>query len=125
MLRECRRVLRPGGRLAVLAIETGAGLSTHQELRAADLGPSQVRADAPLVELARMVGFTTRVVEDVTSAFRVTVTSMSSVLYAHEEKLRDLDGDEAFEEQLAQKAQMLEGIDAGLLVRTLVIADRD
>ena len=77
MLRECRRVLKREGRLAVLVIETMPGLSEGQTEAATDLGPSAVGADESLEEMARMVGFEVQYVEDVTHQFETTAARCS------------------------------------------------
>ena len=44
MLRECRRVLKPGSRSAGYVIHTPRGLTEAGERRATELGPSDVAA---------------------------------------------------------------------------------
>ena len=123
MLRECRRVLREGGQLAVLVIETVPGLREEDVELAADLGPSAVRADAPLPELVRIAGFRPCHVEDLTTDFEATTESVWEGRCAAETELRAAEGDEAYDAETSKKARVLEGIRRGLLRRTLVVAD--
>ena len=68
MLRECRRVLKSGGRIAGYVIHPPAGLTPAQKRRAAELGPSDVTAPASPAALTESAGLTIVVVEDVTDA---------------------------------------------------------
>ena len=124
MLRECRRVLKQGGRLAVLVIETMPGLGEEQAAAATDLGPSAVEADDSLEEMARMAGFEVQHVEDVTNEFEATAASIWNAREASESELRAAEGDEDYETEQGKKARMLEGIRRGLLRRTLLIATK-
>lgn len=124
MLRECARVLHPGGLLAVLVIESAPDLSAQEEISAVELGPSRVLAEGSLVDLLARADFKVRRCDDVTADFRAAVEAMCSTLATREADLRAAEGDAAYEEESGKKARMLEGIDAGLLRRTLVIAER-
>ena len=73
MLRECRRVLEPGGRLAVATIEIADGLGPMGRARALELGPADVDAEASLRELVRRAGFEILAERDVTPDFRRTL----------------------------------------------------
>lgn len=122
MLRECRRVLEPGGRLAVLTIETAPRLAARELALAAELGPSAVRASAPVDVLAEQKGFEVLSRTDVTVEFAGTVEAMTEALLADQETLLKEEGSEAFVEELHKKQRMAEGIERGLLRRTVVIA---
>ncbi len=117
-------MLEPKGRLAGYVIHTPDGLTPAQQLRAADLGPSDVSAPAGPEELTRRAGFVIRRAEDVTTDFRATCLALLRAREEHAEQLRVEEGEEVFEEEWGRKARMLEGIDAGLLRRSLVVAVR-
>ena len=124
-MRECRRILEPGGRLAALVIEATPGLSIDERKRAVELGPSSVLAPDGLASMVDQVAL--RVLEsvDLTEEFRAVVSLSLRELEADEPALRAGEGDVGYEEELEKKRKMLAGIDLGLLVRTLVVAERD
>ena len=122
MLRECHRVLEPGGRIAGYVIHTSGGLTPAQVVRASELGPTQVRALNPPAELMREAGFCLLVVSDVTENFRATCAALLQARQQLAQELRAEEGNESFEDELHAKTSMLEGIDEGLLQRSLVVA---
>ena len=124
MLRECRRVLTPGGRIAGYVIHTPAGLTAAQERRATQLGPPDVTAPASPDVLSRSAGLTDVVAVDVTEAFRETCAALGAAREELEEELRAEEGDEFYEEERRKKDAMLRGIDEGWLCRSLVVADK-
>lgn len=112
----------PGGRIAGYVIHTPDGLSRAERLRAAELGPSDVNASAGPAAMTREAGFKDTLVRDVTAEFRATCWSLLQAREAHADELKGEEGEEAFQEELGKKARMLEGIEAGLLRRSLVAA---
>ena len=117
-------MLKPGGRLALLTIETAPDLSQRDQTQAASLGPSAVGADAPAHELVRRAGLQVRHVEDLTAAFATTCAAIWEVRRSAERELRAVEGDEVYDIEQAKKEHMLEGIRLGLLRRSLVVAER-
>ena len=124
MLRECNRVLKPGGCIAGYVIHIPTGLTEAQERRAADLGPSDVTASASPEALTQAAGLTIVVTEDVTDAFRVTCAALAAARRDLEEELRADEGDDFYEEERRKKNAMLQGIDEGILRRSLVVANK-
>ncbi len=124
MLRECRRVLKPGGRIAGYVIHPPVGLTPAQERRAAELGPSDVTAPASPAALTESAGLTIVVIEDVTVAFRATSAALRAARRDLEEELRGDEGDDFYEEALRTKDAMLCGIDEGVLCRSLIMANK-
>ena len=124
MLRECHRVLKPGGRIAGYVIHTPAGLTPVQERRAAQLGPSDVTAPASPEALTQAAGLTIEVTEDVTDAFRATCAALRAARRDLEDELRDDEGDDFYEEARRTKDAMLWGIDEGVLCRSLIVATK-
>ena len=124
MLRECRRILKPGGRLIGLSIHTPTSLTAAEEERAAELGPSLVSGCESPQELTDAAGFSRLQITNVTSRFRHTCSAWLTAMKELELKLREELGDEDFEDELDQKEDMLTGIDEGLLLRSLIISER-
>ncbi len=122
MLRECHRVLKPGGRIAGYTIHTPDGLSRGDKQRAAELGPSEVGAAAPLEDLARSAGLSVMLQEDVTAGFRATCDAIIQARTQLEDALCVEEGHEVYEEEQQKKRSMLGGIDEGLLFRSLLVA---
>ncbi len=124
MLRECRRVLKSGGRIAGYVIHPPSGLTPAQERRAAELGPSDVTASASPVALTASAGLTIVVTQDVTDTFRATCSALRAARRDLEEELRNDEGDDFYEEALRTKDAMLSGIDEGVLCRSLIMATK-
>ena len=124
MLRECDRVLKPAGCIAGYVIHIPTGLTEAQERRAADLGPSDVTASTSPEVLTQAAGLTVVVKEDVTDAFRATCAALVAARRDLEDELRADEGDDFYEEEQRKKNAMLQGIDEGVLCRSLVVANK-
>ena len=124
MLRECNRVLKSGGCIAGYVIHIPTGLTEAQERRAADLGPSDVTASTSPELLTQAAGLTVVVKEDVTDAFRATCAALVAARRDLEDELRADEGDDFYEEERRKKNAMLQGIDEGILCRSLVVANK-
>ena len=119
MLRECHRVLKPGGTVVGFSIHTPPSLTPVQEERATELGPSLVCGCESPQELIGEAGFSGLEVIDVTARFRRTCSAWLAAMKELGPQLRRELGDEDFEDELDQKESMLTGIDEGLLRRSL------
>ena len=124
MLRECDRVLKPAGCIAGYVIHIPTGLTEAQERRAEDLGPSDVTASTSPEALTQAAGLTVVVKEDVTDAFRATCAALVAARRDLEDELRADEGDDFYEEEWRKKNAMLQGIDEGILCRSLVVAKK-
>ena len=124
MLRECGRVLKPGGHIAGYVIHPPTNLTPAQQRRAAELGPSDVTAPASPAALTESAGLTIVVTKDVTAAFRATCAALRAARRDLEEELRGDEGDDFYEEALHTQDAMLCGIDEGLLCRSLMMAKK-
>ena len=124
MLRECHRVLKPGGSVVGFSIHTPPSLTPVQEERATELGPSLVCGCESPQELIGEAGFSGLEVIDVTARFRRTCSAWLAAMKELGPPLRRELGDEDFEDELDQKESMLTGINEGLLRRSLIICER-
>ena len=122
MLRECARVLRPGGILAGYLIHTTPGLSDAEEELACELGPSSVSGASSPHALFTEAGLEPVTSEDLTEEFRKTCRALGSARDALEVELREAEGDEIYEEERRKEVDMRKGIDGGLLIRSLLVA---
>lgn len=124
VLRECNRILKPGGRMAGYVIHTPAGLSPAQAERATTWGPSYVTGPATPEELAQQAGFVVRERRDVTGEYRATSAAFLQARTELEAALRAAEGDAAFEAERTQEEETLAGIDEGLLLRSLLVTEK-
>ena len=124
MLRECHRVVKPGGHIAGYVIHTPGGLSAADERRASELGPDAVIGPALPEDLVRQAGFSRVVRTDVTRQFKATVEASRRAARQWEAELRAEQGDEEYTAGCERGKTMLIGIREGLLRRSLVTAIR-
>jgi hypothetical protein len=96
--------------MAGYVMHTPTGLSTSDEIRAAELGPSDVASPAATEELAHTVGLATIVHKDVTDVLTVTYKAILETREKLEEELRAEEGDEVYDEETKKKHAMLDGI---------------
>jgi len=120
VLRECRRVLRSGGRIAGYVIHVASDLSSRDYSRAVELGPSEVGAREDPARLHELAGFAEVRQVDTTDQWLATTSSLIRVRDHHERGLRLAEGDDAFEEEQAKKRGLVEGMTVGILRRCLV-----
>lgn len=123
-MRECHRVLRRGGRLAAVVIETAPGLGAADLELAAELGPAEVRAEAALVELAGRAGLRVEEERDLTRELARVLARLGEGLERGEAELRAAEGDDEYEYELDRRRSMLEAVRRRLIRRTLVVASR-
>jgi SAM-dependent methyltransferase len=69
VLRECRRVIRPGGRMACSVIFVPSGLDAGDHARAAETAPEFVEAEAEYPMLFAATGWVIQERHDLTAAF--------------------------------------------------------
>jgi cyclopropane fatty-acyl-phospholipid synthase-like methyltransferase len=124
MLRACRNLLRPGGRMAFTTILVAPGLDAAQHRRAVKAGPWQVAARRPYPELVEQAGFSDVVDVDVSEDFARIQAGWLAATEAHADEVRQLTSDEEFRQGQADRRMSLAAIDEGLLRRSLIVAAR-
>lgn len=123
MLRACRRLLRPGGRLAFFTIEVTPGLPPDLRRRAVAAGPPTPAGPdiAGLLERARFVDI---VAEDRTADYLETARAWLAARLRHRDEIRPVDP-ATFDLRIADGQTAIPVIEAGLLCRRLYVARRD
>jgi len=119
VLRACRRLLRPGGRIAYFTIFTTPGLSKRDHRRAVRLGPRAVASRREQAELLEAAGLVEVVATDVTTDFLETARRWVNYASKFEGDLRSTLGDTLFDEQQTARRAMIAAIEEGLLSRAL------
>ena len=122
MLRDCRRLLRPGGRIGFYTIVESPGMSPKARRRARAAGPRAVAMRSDHQRLLCAAGFRDVTELDVTSAFAATAAAWLAETDPYAEALAGLEPPGAFEQRQADRRSMLAAIRAGLLRRALVLA---
>ena len=122
MLRACRKILVPGGRSAYFTIFVSPGLSRREHRRAVRLGPRAVASDRPESELLAAAGLAEVDEVDVTEEFLETARRWLRFSRELEPALRESLGDDAFDQQLTDRTDMVKAIEEGLLKRSLLVA---
>ena len=122
MLRACRRLLRPGARLAFTTIRVADGLTRRERRVAIEAGPpAPTGPDGG--ELAQRAGFVDVESTDVTPAYLVTARAWLDARLDLRDELRPL-GPAEYDEKVDQGRLAVAEIEAGRLRRTLVVATR-
>ena len=125
MLRACNRLLRPAGRIAFYTIFIPPGLSQAEYRRAARAGPSAVTSHGrQQAELLRSAGFTGVRETDVTEAFLRTTRAWYEARARYAGQLSEAEGEASFRERQRDYRLQARAIEAGLLRRSLFVAER-
>ena len=125
MLRACRRLLRPAGKIAFYTIFVSSGLSPADYRRAARSGPAAVTSRRrEQVDLLRSAGFTGVREIDVTKAFLRSTRSWYEARARYAVQLSEAEGEAPFHERQRDYRLQAQAIEAGLLRRALFVAER-
>ena len=124
MLRACGQALRPGGRIAVLTIQPTPGLPAGQRRKANRSGPPEVALRTSYPSLLQTAGFGDISETDVTAEYRSTMRRWLDATELHAAMIRQVIGDDTYEERAAQRQRDLRSIDDGLLSRFRYTATR-
>lgn len=124
MLRALKRLLRPGGRIALTTIYVTAGLPPAARRRAHRSGPRAVAARTSQPELLASAGFVDIAEVDLTREFAMTGRAWVEQWDLHVDELIELEGRAAFEERQRDRRVQLRAIEDGLLRRGLFSGKR-
>jgi hypothetical protein len=105
--------------MAFLTIIVSSGLSKGDHRIAVRLGPRAIASTRPLDVLMNAAGFIDVVEIDVTRSFLEVARVWQSEFLRHERELREVIGDE-WEERVSDRADMIRGVEQGLLRRVFV-----
>jgi cyclopropane fatty-acyl-phospholipid synthase-like methyltransferase len=120
VLRACRRLLRPGGRLAFFTIHVAQGLSRAEHRRAVDAAPASA-AGPDIGDLLRRARFDDVVETDLTSAYAQTARDWLAARLRHRDDLRPADP-ATYDDRVSRGRGVIPVIEAGLLRRSLFVA---
>ena len=125
MLRACRRLLRPAGKIAFYTIFIPSGLSPSEYRRAARSGPAAVTSQRrEQGHLLRSAGFTRIEETDVTEAFLRTTRAWLEARSRYAGELSEAEGEAPFRDRQRRYRLQAGAIEAGLLRRSLFVAAR-
>ena len=124
MLRALKRLLPPGGRIALTTIYVTPGLPAAARRRAHRSGPRAVASRTSQPRLLASAGFVDIDEVDLTSEFAVTGWAWFNEWAAHTEEVIQVEGQTAFDERQRDRQVQLRAIEDGLLRRGLFAATR-
>jgi cyclopropane fatty-acyl-phospholipid synthase-like methyltransferase len=122
VLRGCRRLLRPGGRMAFTTIHLAEDLDPAEHRRAVRAGPPSVTTRRPYRELVAQAGFVDLVEIGVSDDYARTQRGWLEASEAQATALRRIVGDTEFDLAQASRRTALAAITSGLLRRSLFVA---
>jgi cyclopropane fatty-acyl-phospholipid synthase-like methyltransferase len=124
VLRACRRLLRPGGRMAFTTIHVADDLEAGRHRRAVRAGPWQVATRRPYPELVAQAGFHDVAVIDVTEDYVRTQRAWFEANESRAAEVRRITSDREFAMAQADRRYAQAAIEEGLLRRSLITAVR-
>ncbi len=125
MLRACNRLLRPGGRIAYYTIFVTPGLSPAEFRRALRAGPPAVASRRRTEsEMLRSAGFVDVREVDATAEFLRTTRAWLRSRLRRAAELSEAEGEAAFKDRQRHYRLESKAIAAGLLRRSLFLAER-
>lgn len=123
VLRECRRVIGPGGRMVFSVISIAPGLAAGDYQRAVAAGPLFMETAAGYPALLQLTGWRIVLHEDLTPEYRRSARHALRAEEAHADALIKILGDAEFSDKLARRRRTVQALDEGLLRRELIAAE--
>lgn len=117
MLRECRRVARPGAKMLFFVIATAKGLKGDAMTEAIAAGPPFVESETDYASMLQECGWRVRGCQSLTYEYQETLQRMVNGLQSRAQVLRVVLGEDAFDTDLARRKQQVQAVKRGLLVR--------
>ena len=124
VLRECLRLLRPGGRTAFYVIHLAEGLGPARRRRASRDGPTFVSSARPYTDMLAAVGFTEIWATDCTGTYATVASAWVEQRDKYRSELSASLGEGGFEERQADGRAKVRAIEDGILRRSLLTARR-
>ena len=121
VLKECRRVIRPGGTMVFTVISIVPDLPPGDRARAGDFGPVFIETDTAYPELLRRTGWEILDSFDLTAVFGRSIQAVLEKELANMDGLRELLGEDALSEKLGRRRRTLEGVEKGLIRREMFV----
>ncbi len=119
VLRECRRVLRPGGKMVFTVILIAPGLSPGDHAVAAAGGPPVIETAMGYPEMLDVAGWQITTRAELSAEYRSSLRRMIELEEAHEAELRELRGDAGFWDKLGRRQRALAAVEQGLIRRVM------
>ena len=119
----CRKVIRPAGRMAFVAISVAQGLSQSQQRRAIFNGPTFVESDQDYPTMLDETGWLISKYFDISKSYANLLSAQIRAETDHEEGLADLVGRADYEQRIAGWRGEFEAVRDGLLLRELFVAE--
>ena len=110
--------------MACFVIHLMPGLSASDHARALELGPTEVAAEDDVVPMLECADFAAIEQVDVTDTFLQSCKTYHEVRDRYAGDLRRVEGDEDFEDEQSKQRGHIEAVNAGLLQRSLLLAER-
>ncbi len=125
MLRACRRVLKPGGRIAFFTIFIPSGLSPADYRRAVRIGsPGVASWGRQQADLLRTAGFTDIEELDCTDEYLRITRAWLAARQRHQHDLAQAEGAQAVRDRIKRGRASVVAIESGLLRRGIFLARR-
>lgn len=123
VLAECRRVIRPGGRMAFSVISIPPGLSPEDHAQAVETAPEFTESEPGYPELIAATGWTIRTHHDLTAAFTANCREKLRAEAGLRAELEPLTTAAEFDARHARMRRRIAVLERGHLRRELFVVD--